>query len=395
MDLEGLKEDFPLTSEVIYLDNAATSLSPRPVIDAMVEYETHYRANVGRGVHRLSQIAGQLYWDAHETVNRFIGGQSGTPVFVRNCTEAINLVARGLSWNPGDEIITTVTDHHSNLLPWFALRNQGVSVKVVSPSGDPCHGVTPDDIATAISDKTRLVAVSHASNVLGTVLPVSEIAQLAHDAGALCLVDGAQSVPHMKVRVQEIGCDFLCFSGHKMLGPTGTGVLWMASEDIEPLVLGGGMVEEVSTDGYRLSPGYQKFEAGTPNIAGALGLRVAVRYLESLGMDLLERHEAMLTQDLVDGLSEIDGVRIIGPPPGKNRIGVVSFTVDGLHPHQVAHLLDDQYSIIVRSGHHCCMPLMNHLNLPDGTVRVSLYVYNTREEVAALVQGVREIIEGV
>lgn len=396
MDIGQIRQDIPLTGEVIYLDNASTSLSPRPVIDAMVEYETYYRANVGRGVHRLSQIAGQLYWDAHETVNSFIGGKGGTPVLVRNCTEAINMVSRGLCFEEGDEVITTVSDHHSNLLPWYALREQGVTVKVIAPSGDAIYaGVTGDDVLASVSSKTRLIAVSHASNVLGTIQPVKEISSIAHDLGAFCLVDGAQSVPHVKVDVRDIGCDFLCFSGHKMLGPTGTGVLWMHEESIKPLLLGGGMIEEVTAGGYCVTSGYQKYEAGTPNISGALGLRAAVKYLNHIGMGEVEAHETALTRELITGLSDIDGVRVIGPPIGENRIGVVSFTVEGLHPHDVAHLLDDQDAIIVRSGHHCCMPLMQHLGLPDGTVRASLYLYNTHEEIQTLVSGVREIIEGV
>ena len=395
MDTKKIRQDIPLTGGVIYLDNASTSLSPRPVIDAMLEYETHYRANVGRGVHRLSQIAGQLYWDAHETVNSFIGGKRGTPVFVRNCTEAINMVARGLSFQEGDEVITTVSDHHSNLLPWYALREQGVIVKVIAPSGDAMvSGVTGDDIADAVTPGTRLIAISQASNVLGNINPVKEITSIAHDADALCLVDGAQSVPHMKTDVQDLGCDFLCFSGHKMLGPTGTGVLWMREESLEPLLLGGGMIDEVSTDGYRVTSGYQKYEAGTPNISGVLGLRAAVQYLSHIGMEDVAAHESALTCELMAGLSDI-GVRVIGPPFGENRIGVVSFTVDGMHPHDVAHLLDDQCTIITRSGHHCCMPLMQHLGLPDGTVRASMYLYNTGEEIQTLVSGLREIIEGV
>ncbi|WP_245926560.1 aminotransferase class V-fold PLP-dependent enzyme [Methanospirillum lacunae] len=395
MNVDQIREDIPLSREVIYLDNASTSLSPQPVIDAMVEYETHYRANVGRGVHRLSQIAGQLYWDAHETVNRFIGGECGTPVFVRNCTEAINMVARGLTFRPGDEIITTVTDHHSNLLPWYALREKGVTVNVISPARNPMAGITADDISSAITKNTRLVAISHASNVLGSVEPVKDIAEIAHDHDALCLVDGAQSVPHFKTDVRDIGCDYLCFSGHKMLGPTGTGVLWMAEDSLEPLLLGGGMIDDVTTDGYLVASGYSKYEAGTPNIAGAFGLRAAVKYLNAIGMGAIEAHEDVLTRKLLSGLSGIEGVTIIGPPEGEKRIGVVSFIVEGLHPHEVAHILDDQYSIIVRSGHHCCMPLMQYLNLPDGTVRASLYLYNTEEEIQTLVEGVREIVEGV
>lgn len=395
MNVDQIRQDIPLSREVIYLDNASTSLSPQPVINAMVEYETHYRANVGRGVHRLSQIAGQLYWDAHETVNRFIGGETGTPVFVRNCTEAINMVSRGLDFRPGDEVITTVTDHHSNLLPWYALREKGVTVKVLSPAGDPMNGILAGDVSSAITRNTRLVAISHASNVLGTIQPVKEITKIAHDHDAICLVDGAQSVPHIKTDVKKIGCDYLCFSGHKMLGPTGTGVLWMAEDNLEPLLLGGGMIDEVTPDGYLVTSGYSKYEAGTPNIAGAFGLRTAVKYLNGIGMSAIEAHEAVLTRKLLSGLSGIDGVTIIGPPEGEKRIGVVSFIVEGLHPHEVAHILDDQYSIIVRSGHHCCMPLMQYLGLPDGTVRASLYLYNTDGEIQALVEGVREIVEGV
>lgn len=395
MNIDQIRQETPLSREVIYLDNASTSLSPQPVIDAMVEYESHYRANVGRGVHRLSQIAGQLYWDAHEIVNRFIGGETGTPVFVRNCTEAINMVSRGLDFRPGDEVITTITDHHSNLLPWYVLREKGVIVKVLSPTGDPMNGVLAGDVSSAITRNTRLVAISHASNVLGTIQPVKEITEIAHDHDALCLVDGAQSVPHIKTDVKEIGCDYLCFSGHKMLGPTGTGVLWMAEDNLKPLLLGGGMIDEVTPDGYHVASGYSKYEAGTPNIAGAFGLRAAVKYLNAIGMSAIEAHEAVLTRKLLSGLSGIEGVRIIGPSREENRIGVVSFIVEGLHPHEVAHILDDQYSIIVRSGHHCCMPLMQHLGLPDGTVRASLYLYNTEEEIQALLEGVREIVEGV
>ncbi len=396
MYIDQIRQDIPLTNECIYLDNASTSLSPGPVLDAIFDYETHFRANVGRGVHRLSQITGQLYWDAHENVNAFINGKGGTPVFVRNCTEAINMVARGIRFEAGDEVITTIADHHSNLLPWYGLREQGVRVNVITPSGDPMlASVTAEDISNAVNLNTRLVAISHASNVLGTITPVRDIASVAHDAGALCLVDGAQSVPHMKTDVREMGCDFLCFSGHKMLGPTGTGVLWMSDESIEPLLLGGGMIEDVTIDGFSITSGYQKYEAGTPNIVGALGLWAAVKYLNQIGMEEIENYEARLAGELITGLSDIEEVRIIGPPAGKNRIGVVSFTVEGMHPHDIAHILDDQYSVIVRSGHHCCIPLMRHLGLKDGTVRASLYLYNTLEEVQTLITGVREIIDGV
>lgn len=392
MDHDRIRQDFPLVSDLIYLDNAATSLSPMAVIEAMNEYDLLYRANVGRGVHRLSQIATQLYWDAHETLNSFVGGKDGIPVLVKNCTEAINTVAYGLSFSPGDRIVTTITEHHSNLLPWMALRDCGVSLEIVKPSNGMT--VSADDISEAVDSDTKLVTVSQASNVLGSTLPVREISDIAHDAGALCLVDGSQSVPHMDVDVSRIGCDFLCFSGHKMLGPTGTGVLWMREECLEPWALGGGMIQEVTEEGFIPEHGYARYEAGTPHVSGALGLRAAVRYLQDIGMEEIRSHEETLTGKLIDGLSGINDVKIIGPPAGKERIGVVSFNLEGFHPHEVAHILDDEYGIIVRSGHHCCMPLMQYLEIPDGTVRASLYLYNTEDEVKTLIGAMEDLAEG-
>lgn len=389
MGIEDCLVDFQIPEYLHYMDSAATSLIPESVIAAMNEYDRQYRSGVGRGMHRLARVATQRYQDTHDKVSSFIGGKGGTTVFTRNATEAINMVAAGLDWKPGDRIVTTITEHHSNLLPWLRLRQKGVEVVVIQPDGTEV--IDLEAFKEAITAGTKLVAVSHASNVLGTVQPVKEIADICKAQGAYFLVDGAQSVPHFPVDVRHIGCDFLCFSGHKMLGPTGIGILWMRDEIISPLILGGGTVEDVTTEGYTLTSGYRRFEGGTPNISGAIGLAQAVKYLESLGMDSMLRHEQRLTDRLLSGLAEIKNVTVYGPENVKNRIGVVSFTIDKIHPHEIAYLLDERAAILVRSGDHCCIPLMKHLGLESGTVRASLYLYNTLEEIDLLIETVEEI----
>jgi cysteine desulfurase/selenocysteine lyase len=392
-DVEKIRGDFPILTDIIYLDNAATSFSPEPVVQAIVDFEHQYRANIGRGVHRLTRIASQRYWHAHEKVAQFIGGNAGVTVFTKNTTEAINMVAQGLSWNHNDRVITTILEHHSNLLPWRNLNEQGVSVDVIGITAD--YFLDLFALEQSITDATRLVAVTHASNVLGVITPIEKIAEICHDHGALLLVDGAQTVPHMPMDVNQLGCDFFAFSGHKMLGPTGTGVLWMKEELIEPMMLGGGMVETVTKDGYTAAEGYQKYEAGTPNIGGGIGLGVAVDYLAGIGMEEIRRHEDLLTTRLIEGLKKIDRVRVYAPGRRESRIGVVSFTIDGIHPHEVAQQLDESADIMVRSGHHCCQPLMEHLGLPDGTVRASLALYNTGQEIDLLIAAVEEIVRGL
>ena len=389
LDVREVRKDFPILGDIIYLDNAATSFSPEPVIAAMTEFEHTYRANVGRGVHRFTRIASQRYWHAHEKVAGFIGAKEGITVFTRNTTEAINMVAYGLPWKAGDRVITTILEHHSNLLPWRNLKKLGVELDVIGINPD--YSVDLEALKKALTPSTRLVAVTHASNVLGVVTPVTEIARICHDHGALFLVDGAQSVPHMPVDISRIGCDFFAFSGHKMLGPTGTGVLWTRNADLEPFIVGGGMVEAVTESGYTTAEGYQKYEAGTPNIAGGIGLGAAVDYLSGLGMDKIRLHEERLTARLINGLQRVKGVHIYAPENPANRIGVVSFAVDNFHPHEVAQHLDESADILVRSGHHCCQPLMERLGLPDGTVRASLGLYNTEEEVDMLVATLEEM----
>jgi len=389
MKVEDCRADFPITRDLIYLDSAATSLTPKPVIQAMVEYDLRYRANVGRAMHRLAVVATHRYRDAHDAVRSFIGGEGGTLAVTRNTTETIGAVAAGLPWQRGDRVVTTMLEHHSNLLPWLRLRERGVAVDIVRP--DAAGNLDLADLEAVIRDDTRIVAITHASNVLGTVLPVREIAGICHDRGVRLLVDGAQSVPHLPVDVADIGCDYFCFSGHKMLGPTGTGGLWMRRPDLEPLFVGGGAVESATAGGYTLVQGEQRYEAGTPPIAGIIGLAQAATYLREIGMDAVRRHEERLCARLIDGLAALDGVAVVGQDAEAERIGVVSFTVEGMHPHEVAQILDEAAAVLVRSGHHCCQPLMEHLGLPDGTVRASTYIYTTKEEIDTLIATVEEI----
>ncbi|MDD5048968.1 MAG: cysteine desulfurase [Methanoregulaceae archaeon] len=388
MNIGSIREDFPVMRDLIYLDSAATSLSPESVIRAMNDFERRYRANVGRGVHRLSSFASHRYTEAHKKISAFIGGDSGTVAITKNTTEAINLVARGLHWEKGDRVVTTLLEHHSNLLPWLDLREQGVEVGIIRPDADGM--IRASDFEEAIDGNTRLVAVTHVSNVLGSVLPVKEIARLCHECGARLLVDGAQSVPHMQVDAGAIGCDYLCFSGHKMLGPTGTGVLWMKKTDADPLIVGGGGIVSVTTEGYVMADDFRKYEAGTPNIGGTIGLAEAADYLTKIGMDNVRTYCAGLTDRLVRGLARIPGVSIFGPSNPEMRSAIVSFTVDGMHPHDVAHILDEAAGIMVRSGDHCCQPLMAHMNL-NGTVRASPYIYNDTSDIDLLIDTVEEI----
>jgi len=388
-DVNEIRKDFPILGDIIYLDNAATSFSPEAVIDAMVEFEHRYRANVGRGIHRFTQISSQRYWHAHDKVAQFIGGDEGVTVFTKNTTEAINMVAQGLTWKSGDRVITTILEHHSNLLPWRNLSRQGVGLDVININAD--YSLDLEALKRAITPSTRLIAVSHASNVIGVVTPVSEIAEICREKGVLLLVDGAQSVPHMPVNVENLGCDFFAFSGHKMLGPTGTGVLWMKKPVLEPVQYGGGMVETVTATDFTTTEGYQKYEAGTPHIAGGIGLGVAVEYLQKIGMEKIQLYEEALTKRLIDGLAQMKGIHVYAPDPPIPRIGVVSFTVEGIHPHEVAQHLDESADIMVRSGLHCCQPLMGHLGLPEGTVRASLALYTTEHEIDMFIATLGEL----
>ena len=396
VDVESIRKDFPILGKgVIYLDNAASSLTPEQVVLKEMEFYREYRANVERGLHRFSQRASEEYETAHEEVAHFIGAKGRENVaMVRNTTEAINLVANSLDWEKEDKIVTTVIEHHSNYITWLRVaQRHGCTVEVVRSNSEGIFDLA--EFEKSIDDSTRLVAVTHVSNVLGCIQPIKEICSIAHEHGALMLADGAQGVPHIKTDVREMGVDFLAFSGHKMLGPTGSGGLYIAEEQLEstePLCIGGGTIRDVSLNSYELAVPPQKFEAGTPAIAQVIGLGEACRYLKGVGMDEVKRWDERLAEKLAVGLSEIDGVEIFGPSDPRQRVGLVSFNVRDMNPHDVALSMDSEYDIAVRSGHHCALPLMKELfGLPDGNARASTYIYNTLEEIDVLLGAVEDI----
>ncbi|MBX6772593.1 MAG: cysteine desulfurase [Chloroflexi bacterium] len=408
-DARQVRRDFPILERrvhgdrpLVYLDNAATSQKPRAVIQTLVDYYETTNANIHRGIHELAEEATARYEEARGKVARFIGAREPREiVFVRNTTEAINLVAR--TWGqahlrPGDEIVVTEAEHHSNLIPWQLIARQTGAVIRAIPITD--EGTLDLEAARRmIGPRTRLVALAHMSNVLGTIHPVAEIGRLAHAAGARLLVDGAQSVPHLPVNVVALDCDFLAFSGHKMCGPTGVGVLYAKSElleSLEPFLGGGGMIREVWIDRATWADIPERFEAGTPNIADVIALGTAVDYLTNLGMENIRAHEEELTRYALDVLGEIADVRLFGPRDVRQRGGVVSFYVGDVHPHDVSTVVDRD-GVAIRAGHHCCQPLMRRLGVP-ATARASFYLYNVPEEIDTLaraLQRVKEIFGGV
>ena len=398
---EGSRADFPILSRVvngaplIYLDSAASSQKPRQVIEAVVSYYERSHANVHRSIHTLGEEATELYEGARDAVRSFVGARSREEIiFTRGTTEAINLVAQcvGRTLRPGDEIIVTEMEHHSNLIPWqMACRDHGAVLKAVPVIGEGFLDM--EAFARLLSSRTRVVAAAHVSNVLGTINPVMEIVRRSHEAGALVLLDGAQGAPHLPLDLAAMGADFYVFSGHKMLGPTGIGVLYGRREileTLEPTWGGGEMIKEVWIDHAQWNDLPWRFEPGTPPIAGAVGLRAAVEYLGKLGMERVAAHERDLTARCLDALSRIDDVTIYGPRNPEIKGAVVAFNVEGLHPHDGAAFLDE-HGIAVRAGHHCAQPLMKHFGIA-GTLRASFSVYNTPAEVerlAAAVTGLR------
>ncbi len=392
MDVRKLREDFPLLSKgIIYLDSAATSLKPRQVVEAMREYYEDYTENVHRGLSRLARRATEEYEGAREQVAKLIGARPEDLAFTPGTTASINMVAQGLSWKEGDVVVATLMEHHSNLLPWMRLGElRGVRLKLVGI--DEEGRLDLRSLEEALGPRTRLLAISHASNVTGVVNDVRRAARAAHDAGALVLVDGAQSVPHMPVDVEALGADFVAFSAHKMLGPTGIGALYVserARAELAPGWLGGGIVREVSVDGYRLLDFPYSMEPGTPNIAGAIGFGAAARYLRGIGMESVLEHERSMVRLALRELEGIEGLRILGPRSG-DRLGIFSLELKGLGPDELAARLDEEFGIVVRSGYHCAQPLHERLG-SRGTARASLYLYNTEEEVRALADALRRI----
>ncbi len=401
IDLERIRADFPgLAQEVhgkplVFLDNAASAQKPRAVIDAVAHHYAHDYANVHRGVHQLAERATDAYEGAREKVRAFLNAPARHEiVFVRGTTEAINLVAA--SWGrhslrAGDEVVITEMEHHANIVPWQLMAEQiGFQIKVAPILDD--GSLDMEALAALLSERTRLVAVTHMSNVLGTVNPIREIVDMAHAHGALCLVDGAQSVSHLPVDVQDLGCDFYAFSGHKLFGPTGIGVLWAREELLEampPYQGGGEMIREVSFERSTWAELPYKFEAGTPHIVGAIGLGAAIDYVNGIGLAAIEAYEAELLAYATEVLNSVPGVRIIGTAPHKGS--VLSFVMDCAHPHDIGTLLDAE-GVAVRAGHHCAMPLMERLGLP-ATARASFAFYNTREEADALVAALHKVRE--
>lgn len=395
VDVQSIRKDFPILNKgVIYLDSAASSLTPEQVVLKEMEFYREYRANVERGVHRFSQVASEEYENAHECIAHFIGARRENVAMLRNTTEGINLVANSMDWGKEDKIVTTVIEHHSNFITWLRVRRRfGSQVEVVRSSREGIFDL--GDFEKAIDDSTKLVAVTHVSNVLGCIVPIKKIAEIAHEHGAKILVDGAQGVPHIKTDVKDSKVDFLAFSGHKMLGPTGSGGLYITDSELdstEPLCIGGGTIADVSIDDYILAAPPMKFEAGTPAIAQVIGLGEACKYLDRIGMDKIEEWDLKLTNKLLNGLGEIDGVEVFGPLDPKQRVGLATFNVEGMNPHDLAMTLDQEYDIAVRSGHHCALPLIKELfKLKEGNARASTYLYTTMEEIDTLIGAVEEI----
>lgn len=383
-DVYAVREDFPVLKEVVYLDSTATTQTPIPAVEAMVEYFYRYAGNHGRGAHRLAREATNRYEDARETVARFLNAEPSKTVFTKNTTEGINLIANSYPWEPGDHIVTTALEHHSNLLPWLRLQKKGVQVTVVSPNSEGKIDIS--SVEKAFTEKTKLVAINQVSNVFGSVQDVKSITKLAHRYGIKVLIDGAQSAGHMPVSLKDLKCDFFATAGHKgLLGPQGTGVLYIKEPDVlDSASVGGGTVSDVEGYTYVLEPSPACFEAGTPNIPGVIGLGRAVEYVEKIRIPEIEAHELKLSRETAKRLSELEHVEVYGP---EDRAGIVPFNVKGLHAHDVALILDQTRKICVRSGHHCAIPTIRFLNV-DSTVRASFALYNTEEEVDILVNTV-------
>jgi cysteine desulfurase/selenocysteine lyase len=392
-DAVAIRQDFPLLRRrvygkpLVYLDNAATTQKPQVVLDRVSQFYVEENANVHRALHWLSEQATDAFEDARATIARFVNARRAEEiVFVRGTTEAINLVAQTYGRSRvgrGDEIVISTMEHHSNIVPWQILcEQQGARLRVI-PITDAGE-LDLDACATLLTDRTRIVSVTHVSNVLGTVSPVTEIVRLAHERDIPVLVDGAQAVAHDAVDVQALGCDFYAFSGHKVFGPTGIGVLYGASallESMPPYQSGGDMIRSVSFERTRYDDPPRRFEAGTPDIAGAVGLATAIDYLTGIGFARIACVEHELLEYATSALSQLPGVRLIGAPAA--RAGVLSFVLDGVHPHDVGTILDRE-GVAIRAGHHCCEPLMDRLGLP-ATARASIALYNTREDIDALV----------
>ncbi|WP_214531844.1 cysteine desulfurase [Staphylococcus pseudintermedius] len=402
LNVEAIIKDFPILEQQVngkrlaYLDSTATSQKPKQVIDALSDYYERYNSNVHRGVHTLGSLATDGYEGARETVRRFIHAKYFEEIiFTRGTTATINMIAHSYgdaNVGEGDEIVVTQMEHHANLVPWQQLaKRQGATLKFIPMAEDGT--ITLEAVRETVSERTKIVAIAHVSNVLGTINDIKAIAEIAHEHGAIISVDGAQSVPHMKVDVQDLNVDFYSFSGHKMLGPTGIGVLYGKREHLnqmEPTEFGGDMIDFVDLYDSTWTDLPTKFEAGTPLIAQAIGLQAAIEYIESIGFDAIHEHEQALTTYAYEQMSQIEGIDIYGPSKDK-RAGIITFNLKDVHPHDVATALDTE-GVAVRAGHHCAQPLMKWLNV-SSTARASFYIYNTKEDIDQLVGGLKQTKE--
>jgi cysteine desulfurase/selenocysteine lyase len=399
LDVASVRADFPILAEtvnghpLIYLDSAATSQKPAEVIEAVGNYYRTSNANVHRGVHMLGERATEVFEGARTAVAGFVNADPRGVIFVRNTTEGLNLVAQAYArprLGPADRIVATVMEHHSNLVPWQQVRDQtGCQLEFISMTDD--GRLDPESVARLLQAPTRLLTVTHVSNVLGTLNPIQELVRMAHREGIVVCIDGAQAVPHMAVDLADLDADFYAFSGHKMCGPTGIGVLYgrpALLEEMPPFLTGGSMISVVTLEQTTWAEIPHRFEAGTPDIASAAGLTAAISYLQGLGMAQIQQHEEELTDYAAEALSEVPGLTQYGPQ-GRARMGIISFNLESVHPHDVGTILDRE-GVAIRAGHHCCQPLMRRLGVA-ATTRASFYLYNTREEVDGLVRGLGEV----
>ena len=403
MNIAQIRKDFPILEReidgkrVIYFDNAATSLTPNQVTDSICEYYHNYCANVHRGLHKFSDEASEKYESAHRTVGKFVNAGKDEIVFTKNTSESINLVMYSLLesgfFGKDDEIIIPVSEHHSNLIPWqFAAKKSGAELKFVGMKND--FTLNMEDLQAKISKKTKLVAIAHVSNTSASLFPVAEVGKIAHENGALFLVDAAQSVPHMPVDVKKIGADFAAFSAHKMLGPTGIGALYGKNElleKMEPFNYGGGIIQSVKLDESTWGKVPEKFEAGTPHVAGAVGFSAAIKYLEKIGMDNVRQHGKEVTKYALEKMSEIKGLTLYCTKDAEKQGSIILFGSSSLEAHDLALALDEAENIAIRSGLHCAEPFISALN-EDGLARASFYIYNTKEEVDIFIETLGKIL---
>ncbi|MFM8192746.1 MAG: cysteine desulfurase [Actinomycetota bacterium] len=404
LDTASIKRDFPIlsrkireTNRLVYLDSGATSQKPNAVLDAERDFYIHHNAAVHRGAHQLAEEATELYEGARQKVASFIGAEVEEVVFTKSATESINAIAHSMGnadshsrfhIAPGDRIVVSEMEHHANLIPWQELaKRNGAELVWFKVTDDGRLDLS--NIDELINEKTKIVALTHQSNVLGTINPLDRIVKRTHDVGALFILDACQSVPHYEVKVKSLDIDFIAFSGHKMLGPTGVGILWGRKElldEMPPFLTGGSMIETVTMESATYLDAPKRFEAGVPNMAQAVGLGAAVDYLSRIGLPVIHKHETTLTEAALKGLQTIQGLTIIGPTDMTLRGGVLSFAIDGIHPHDLGQALDS-YGIAVRTGHHCAWPLMKRFKTV-ATTRASFYLYNDLDDVNALVEGV-------